>query len=280
MPARGHRRALSASLSALLLLSSGRALSAPLNYPQDNAIVVRGRLKQAVSHFVDALTRSGPTDQIARWKDVICPVVLGIDPNEAAFMEKRIVSVGHSVGLRAERASCLTTMAIVVTPDPNGFTTQLLHDYPITLRTDGWDRLKRFVNSDRPVRWISVTDECGFSCGLPGSRLSKDTSPALSAMIVVVDSRQLQGVSIGELSDYVSVVALSNPPDQPSVHPNSILALFDDPRNPAASFALTDYDLSFLDGLYNAPVNKSANVQRSTINSRMRKALGTDHPHP
>lgn len=279
MSVRARRRLLSSSLSALLLLSSGPALSAPLGYRQDDAIIVRGRLKQAVSHFVDALTRAGPTDQIARWKDVICPVVLGIDPNEAAFMEKRIVAVGQSVGLRTGRASCLTTMAIVITPDPNGFTRQLLHDYPITLRSDGWDRLKRFENSNRPVRWVSVTNECGFGCSI-GSRLSKETNPALSAMIVVVDSRQLQGVSMGELSDYVSVVALSNPPDQPTIHPNSILALFDDPRNPASTFALTDYDRSFLDGLYNAPTDKGANAQRSTITSHMRKDLGSDRPHP
>ncbi|HZC37895.1 MAG TPA: hypothetical protein VE221_04380, partial [Sphingomicrobium sp.] len=40
--------------------------------------------------------------------------VLGIDPAEASFMEKRILSVAESVGLRGGRASCLTTIAIVV----------------------------------------------------------------------------------------------------------------------------------------------------------------------
>ncbi|HEX3677043.1 MAG TPA: hypothetical protein VHU79_06610 [Sphingomicrobium sp.] len=236
-------------------------------------IVVEGRLKQAISGFVQRLTQSGPTDQIARWKDEVCPLVLGIDPSEARFMEQRIGELARTVRLRAGGSSCLTTMAVVITSDPKAFIDDLLRNYSITLRADGWDRLKRFVESTRPVRWISATDECGFSCGLAGSRIRKDTRPSLAAMIVVVDANQLNGVNIGELSDYVALVALSNPNDRSSTHHNSMLALFDDPRMSNASFELTDFDRSFLAALYHAPIDRSANAQRAMMKSAMKEQL-------
>src|SRR5262249_57748318 len=102
--------------------------------------------------------------------------------------------------------------------------------YPVTLRTDGADRLRRFAASTKAVRWISVTDECGVACVLPNSRLSKATRPALSAMIVVVDARQLTGIHIGELSYFVSLVALTNPPADDRSRPNSILDMFGGPK--------------------------------------------------
>ncbi len=236
-------------------------------------IVVEGRLRQAINGFVQRLTQSGPSDQIARWKDEICPLVLGIEPSEAQFMEQRIDELARTVRLRAGGSSCLGTMAVVITPDPKAFIDDLLRNYPITLRTDGWDRLKRFVDSTRPVRWISATDECGFSCGLAGSRISRDTRPSLAAMIVVVDASQLKGVNLGELSDYIALVALTNPSDRPATHPNSMLALFDDPRPLDLALELTDFDRSFLGALYHAPIDRSAAAQRAMMKSEMRKSL-------
>lgn len=253
--------------------TDARAPTGPAQVANEPPIVVEGRLKQAISDFVQRLTQSGPTDQIAHWKDEVCPLVLGIDPSEAQFMEQKIDELARTVRLRAGASSCLTTMAVVITPAPKAFIDDLLRDYPMTLRTDGWDRLKRFIESSRPVRWISATDECGYSCGLAGSRIRRSTRPSLGAMIVIVDAGQLKGVNLGELSDYVALVALSNPDDRPISHPNSMLGLFDDPRGPDASIELTDFDRSFLAALYRAPLDRSANAQRSMMKNYMKRSL-------
>jgi hypothetical protein len=240
-------------------------------------IVIEGRLKQAIGNFVQRFTQSGPTDQIAHWKDQVCPVVLGIDPGQAAFIEKRIGDVARTVRLRPGGSNCLSTLAIVITPDPSGFVAEMLRTYPITLRTDGWDRLKRFVQSTRPVRWISVTDECGYGCGM-GSRIRRETSPSLAAMLVVVDATQLKGITVAELSDYVALIALSNPNDRATTHPNSMLALFDGPKVAGTPYELTDFDRSFLATLYHEPVDRNANDQRAMIRSQMERSLRKPPP--
>jgi hypothetical protein len=256
---------------AALALSQVASTAPPPAQPEP-PIVIEGRVKQAVQHFVDLLTQSGPTDQIARWKDAICPIVIGIDPAEADFMARRIAEIGKPLRLRAAGSSCTATMAIIFAPDAAGVARELLRRYPITLRTDGYSRLKRFTQSTSPVRWISVTDECGAGCSLPNSRILRATRPTFAAMIVIVDARQIAGFSIGELSDYVALVALSNPPDTRESS-RSILSMFSSPRPAGSYFQLTDYDRSFLAGLYGSPLDSGAQGQRSAIVSRMRKEL-------
>jgi hypothetical protein len=93
-------------------------------------------------------------------------------------------------------------------------------------------------------------------------------------MIVIIDARKVEGRTLGEISDYVGLVALSNPPLDKGPRPNSILGMFDEPRTigaPAA--ALTDFDRTFLAGLYRAPIDMGANAQRIAIERQMRKSL-------
>jgi hypothetical protein len=99
----------------------------------------------------------------------------------------------------------------------------------------------------------------------------KATKPTFSAMIIVVDARQIAGFWIGELSDYVALVALSNPPLDRRKSTNSVLSMFEGPRTPGPPFELTQYDRSFLAGLYGSSMNQSAKVQRQAIMSRTKK---------
>lgn len=252
--------------------------SAPAKSSAQPPIVIEGRLRQAIGAFVQRFTQSGPTDQIAHWKDQICPEVLGIDPTQAAFMEQRIDALARTVHLRPGGSNCLSPLAIIVTTDPKAFVAEMLRIYPLTLRANGWDRMKRFVESSPPVRWISVTNECGYGCGL-GSRIRRETAPSLAAMLVIVDATQLQGVSVSELSDYVAMVALTNPNDRPDAYPNSVLALFDGPAMPGTAFALTDFDRTFLASLYHEPVDRSAAQQQQMLKAQMERVLRTS-PRP
>jgi hypothetical protein len=235
-------------------------------------------LNEVLRSFVGSMTQAGPTDQIARWKDDICPIVVGVEPAQADYIAQRILEVGKSVDLRTRRSGCDTTMGIIITPDAAGVATELIRRFPITFRSDSISRMKRFVTSTKPVRWLSVTNECGDGCSLPNSRLVKATRPTFQAIIVIVDAKQIGRISLGELSDYVAMVALSNPPAERRGSSKSILSLFQEPHAAGAPYQLTDYDRSFLLGLYHSPKDKSAKTQRAAIVSRMKKEASGKPP--
>jgi len=249
------------------------AYAAPPAAQSEPDIVVVGRLREVLRSFVGAMTEAGPTDQIARWNREICPIVVGVEPAQADFIAGRIAEVGKSLGLRTSRSGCVTTMGIIVTPDAAGVANELARQFPISFRRDGASRLKRFVSSTKPVRWLSVTNECSDGCTLPNSRLTKATKPAFQAVIVIVDGQKIGGFSLGELSDYVALVALSNPRSDARESSKSILSMFESPRVPGETYQLTDYDRSFLSGLYGSAMDRSATEQRASIVSRMKKDL-------
>jgi hypothetical protein len=246
----------------------------------EQEIVIHGEARKAIEHFVDLLTEVGPNDQIARWTREICPEVIGIDPTQAEFMRQRIGEVARPLRLRLGKSGCTSTFAVIVTSDAAGTVAEFIRRYPITLRTDGVSRLKAFATSKDAVRWISVTDECGAApmgvCVLPGTRLNKATEPAFRALLVVVDAKQIDGFSLGELSDLIALVGLSNPPPLASDRDDTILSMFRRPRQAGAAFELTNRDHSFLAALYHAPINASSSSQRSAITSEMRRKAERD----
>jgi hypothetical protein len=75
------------------------------------------------------------------------------------------------------------------------------------------------------------------------------------------------------MSDYVGLVALSNPPLTATPPTNSILSLFGPPGAGGANAQLTDYDYSFLSGLYGVRLNLDASTQRASITSHMDREL-------
>ena len=214
-------------------------LPAPSSSSRQEIVVEGKKLEPVIQHFISSMTQGRPTDQLGRWKQEICPTIFGIDPAQASFMEDRIVALANEVGLRKGGNHCTTSLAIIVTANPGNFAYRLARRYPTTLSTDGYSRLVSFVDTTNPVRWITISDECGGGCGLPNSRITKPTAPTFINMIIVVDANRLSGYSLGELSDYVALVGLTNPPVQAARPPNSIMSMFDAAQPANSSFELT-----------------------------------------
>lgn len=238
----------------------------------DDEIVVEGLREKELRDFVAAMTDPRRTQQIARWDRKICPTVLGIEPRQADVMARRIGEVAATVRLQAGTRGCDSTMLVVVSPDAAGLATSLARDYPVTLRKDGDWRLKRFAASNRPVRWLTLTDPCGpMGCALSGSRLTASTNPRFEAMIVLVDAPQVSGFSLGEVSDYVSFIVLGNPPLGGRSPVTSILSMFERERPAGSSFMLTDHDRTYLAGLYRTRTDGLGKQQRSAVVNYMNR---------
>jgi hypothetical protein len=257
-------------LLALASLPVLAAAQAPPPVATNPEIVVRAQQEQALRAFVEAMANPGRSQQLGRWDREICPAVLGVDQAQADYVAGRIALHAAPLGLRARSAGCSTTMLIVVTNEAQALASAFARDYPVTLGSDGRARLGRFAASRAPVRWISVTELCPFGCSLPNSRLSLATHPAFRAMILIVDGRQIGGFGLGELADYVSLVALGNPPLSGTRPETSILSMFERARPEGYRFELTNNDRSFLAGLYRSRANAPASEQRASIARRMR----------
>ncbi len=268
------------ALSLVVLAGPCGASEATESSEPLDSIVVTGRRDEALRRFVESLAQTGPTGQLARWRHTICPAIVGIEPTQAERMAQRIADVAQSVGLIQASSHCRPTMLIIVVPDPGELAAQLAGKYPVTLGHDGRWRLKRFVESQQPVRWLALTDPCGggYGCGLPNSHIVLSTKPTFTGIVVIVDARRLPGYSLGELSDYLALVTLSNPPSERQPPPDSILSMFDRPRPPGAQYELTQYDRAFLAGLYKVPLDQRARSQQTSIVSRMNKSLDDGEP--
>lgn len=256
---------------ALALLACGLLGAArPQQAEPGQDIVVTAQTRKALSDFVAALSDTGPTGQIARWKE-FCPTVLGIRPEEADFMVARLDAIAESVRLHAKAPGCRPTTLILFANDAPGLAAEFVRRYPITLRSDGRGKLKRFARSSQAVRWLSVTDPCPDGCALTNSNIVRPTNPAFQTMLIIVDARQIAGFTLGELTDYLAMIALGNPPLSAARPAGSILAMFAGPHPAGRRFALTGGDRAFLAGLYAAPTNLDANAQRSAIATHMKR---------
>jgi len=273
--------------AALMAAQPALARAAPAQAgPKDpeGPITITGKkLKDVLSGFVNSVTQVGPTDQLAHWDREICPRIIGLDESQTEYVHLRMTQIAREVGLRTSKRGCPTMLTIVVTKDALTLARVVAEDFPsYNIRIRTW--MRKFLDARGPARWISLVnecgagcvigDECGRGCGtLPNTRLSKATRPRLQAMIIIVDSTRLKAVTIGQLADYLSLVALTNPPVDAPQDRRSILGLFNESDGDKAEAELTNLDLSLLVSLYGIREEFDAKQQRGAMVTRMAKEL-------
>jgi hypothetical protein len=251
-------------LFASLTLFASLPQQQPAPSPAPPDIVVHGQTERTLKTFVDTLAQSGNTEQVARWGDFLCSYVSGLAPDQADFVAGRIAATARSLDLHAKATGCLPNIVVFATHDAALLAKTLSHRYHPDWGQNGLVQLDRFVRSRRPVRWVSVVDPCGGGCGLPNSRLVKATHPEYRLMVVIIDADQIAGLQLGQLADFVTMVALANPPLGVDPPPNSILDLFDAPPD-ARPTMLSDYDRAYLRALLLMPLGAGDIEQRRIL---------------
>ncbi len=113
-----------------------------------------------------------------------------------------------------------------------------------------------------------------YLCGTAtagGTHLEFDTVWTFSRVFVIVDERRLQGVSRGQLADYVAMVGFSKlKPGVQLGDADTILMLFDG-ASQAAPAGMTDWDRAFLKSLY--ATDQRSKLQRGQIAGSMVKQI-------
>ena len=269
------------------LVSSVTAAAADGVVPADTAaptpevlvFAQRLKLEARITNFVYGITVLQNSEAVARWQSPVCPQVTGLARQPGEFVLERVSEIARIAGAPLAKENCRPNLFIFVTSQPEQLLQAMEKRYfAVSFGNAAPSQVDAFVNTPRPVRvWHSPywTPEGASPQGYgvppsaqvlggglsspptystPGamgaSRLINPGSWTFGNVYVIVDQRQLHGVSQGQFADYIAMVSLAD--IKPSAHPgdaHSILTLFAD-RPQAAPAAMSDWDQAFLKSLY------------------------------
>lgn len=293
--------------------ASGQTLPAEPT-PQDPArgqpavqledVLVSGRpLDRMIRDFVGEVAEPNNNRGLARWRGSVCVGVANLGREAAGYIADRVSTVAEGLGLDVAGAGCAPNILVVATDDAGALAATLVGERGKAFRMGGtgMDRggaaLRDFVATDRPVRWwqmsmpvdsetggraVRIPGECEGSCTAPlnmapiinvtASRLRTQIVDNIVRTIVVIDVDDVSNLSVLQLADYIAMVSLAQiDPDADTSSYASILNVFDDPQG---SQSLTDWDLAYLGGLYEAEQNQ---VNRRAGRSEIVDAIRGEH---
>jgi hypothetical protein len=270
----------------------------------DDIEVVGRPLDTMIRDFVGEVAAPNRGRGIARWESDICIGVANLRGELRQYILDRVSTVADDIGLNPGAPGCTPNVLIIASDQPDALAKQLVEERGGTFRVGGsgmdrgGDALEDFVESDAPVRWwqvsmptdsqtgeraVSIPGQCTGSCSSPydyapvistfaASRLSTQIVDVLFRTIVIVDFNQLSSVSAQQLADYIAMVSLAQiDPKADTSRYASILNVFEDPE---AAYTLTNWDLAYLNGLYDA---ERTRANRRSGRSEIADSIGRAH---
>ncbi len=123
---------------------------------------------------------------------------------------------------------------------------------------------------------ITLTLPCAVMMHSSGSRLNNGYDSGFYNVLIVAEPAKLFDHEVGSLADYIAMLALSQPTSPDSCQELPSISNLLAKGCTAAAGKITDGDLAFLRGLYNAPRGYSLAGQQGGIRYEMKKTLVTD----
>ena len=238
------------------------------------------------------------SNQVGRWTPYlpVCPSTLGLKPAFADYVSRRVLAVAAMVGAPAARyGRCKFTVEIVFTPGPQEQVSYLAKTYRALL---GYDQgsLKQRLTFTRAIQawyttathteggprclggWSVDSDAplCNEQAQGSASRLSNGMLSGIVNVLIIADSKQVDGHSLASIADYIAMLVLT----RTSVDGCSELASIIDLLSPdcagrAPPDSITPADIAYLKALYSADLEKNLNLEEGDMHYRMsRKVLG------
>ena len=276
---------------SLLILVASAASAAPAAAAQQppapadqSPIVVTGTKtgKDGVRNFVRDLTPLGAGGQLSRFEDKVCPFVTGLVPTQNAAVAERIRQVARAAGIGVAPAKCAANVVLIIPSDKRAVLEELRRRHVDYFGDLSGNQIRAVIHNPAPIdAWqiqgIAVSQdgkELTQRNGVwqnrttaRGSRLVASARPQFAASVVVVAFDALDGLTLNQLADYVTLRALTgaDPARLRRPGPPTILSVFDAPFGTAVPVTMTDWDFKFLRGYYDARRTTSAAAQRSAI---------------
>jgi hypothetical protein len=296
-----------AILAALLSIGTAQQTPPPQDVPVqvEDVVVESRRLERLAREFIDDVAAPTSTRGLARWNAELCVSALNLRTDVAQTIVDRISDVARDLGVRAGEPGCEANVVIVAAGDGAGMATAMVGSRRRAFDTGSpkihpGDRgLQAFMTSDRPVRWWQMSVPIDSASGkrairLPGdagpprivvfaaSRLSSQIRDDLNKVFIIVDMDDIQGLTTTQLADYLTMVTLAQiDADGDTSSYDTVLNVFKDREGVTG---LTDWDRSYLTGLYAAEQNRinpnaqARNVADAAVSARRARTAANPDP--
>jgi hypothetical protein len=304
---------LSAPASAEEPASASATAQAPASAPAVAGVTVTAPALKRVPALVESFGRPYSGDRLSRWRGPVCPYVTGFAPEQNSFIAARIVQISQAAKQLAPAKTCDPNIIVVASPNDLTLRRQI-GQHPQTLLSpqSRWPvdkiQLWAFIKDDGAPAHVfyassivsavgsgipldegavngSVADAGGAlsAFGAPeianarASRLTPNADDAFNRVVVVLDGRQLDGLTGGQIAAYVSMITLAEVRLEATPRDvDTIVNLFAD-RTAGRTLPedLTFWDRAYLGALYNAPAQINISFQRSVMEDRIAHAIET-----
>ncbi len=292
--------------AAILLLAVVTAQGQPAPQQTESVTVTGARSRQVLDQFVQSFAApTRMTGKLARWEDGVCPSVKGLSVGSAKFIVERIKAVAWNVGAPAiHYVRCRPNVEILFTPQPQSLLDDIRGKSPVLLGYhDTESQRDQSAIIHRPIQAWYVTQtvdvrghpevddarrgggvEIVISPQLPPIFIPHATSPAVTGsrlgdglrsdfqhILIVADSAKLGSFEMGELADYIAMLALTqlSSLDACQQLPSIVNMLAPGCSNPVQ--ALTTNDLGYLRGVYKMGLDRNFRSQQDEIAYQMQK---------
>jgi len=286
-------------LIASILGSASAALAQPASAPVAQPASPPDAA-QALSFVRSYAAATRERHMIARWGESICVEVAGLAPDQAAAVRARVEAVAGAVGVDAQPVECRPNVDIRFSAEPQ----RVLGD---VIAHRGWilgdatSDTRSVETVTRPIQAWYQTNGVEFAAigtetlkvrvrdqetvpsqtqtqqWVPPVGMTTPPAPRLEArqflnVLVIVDLRRTKDMSLGLISDYVAMLALSQP--RSLDHCNALASVTDlfagACPGRGAPAGLTPADSAYLAALYAAdPVGRVFVSQQDDIVAHM-----------
>jgi hypothetical protein len=269
------------------------------------SVVVQGQRRQ-IAQALRKLIAPADSEQLARFEDAICPMVIGMPKDWTATLTRMIRDNVVAVGGKVGKPGCTVNAAAIFIDQPLDLIQALAKEEPGFFNMTPRE-LQKFTSLPRPVASWHVTDTRGrdgeelnsvrsivdpsSGAHLPVDSTAKVTrnmtagrlvSPVREDMLVgfvVVDRMATPGKSLRQLADIATMHLLLDVNQEAGERdPGSILSLFEErAEGMAAPRRLSRFDRGALRGFYTQRENnRTARQQAENIAKAIEKGAGEE----
>jgi hypothetical protein len=287
---------------ATALLLAGTALAQEVPAPNDNSqITVKGRkdVKREIRAFVGALAENPAIKQLSRFEDAVCPVTIGLGPDQGIAINDRLRQVADAAGMKsADAADCYPNVLVAITSDRNAFIKALVRAHPDYFGEFTPMQVRQVLAQPGPAaawhRWgplitkrgTPVFEDPGSGAGNnsmainmttePDTRSSNGVRPQFQGAVVVIEAKAVEGLTTTQVADYAAMraFAATHPERLEASTSATILKVIDAPMGAEVPASLTRWDLGYLRGLYTSNPYLLAGAQRGAIGREIAAQMG------